>query len=164
MVTERTYTIEIDKNIALNAKKRFEKNNPNLDICCIVGDSVSELTNILKNIPNEEKKVIAYLDSHWFDKVPTSGEIEALYSWGDNWIAVIDDFKVDKDPGYGFDIYGGVEISISTVPNLPGLQVWVPIESSTRETGAKRGTGYVFTKKTIDLMTPKVLQNLNRVR
>ena len=164
MVTEQTYTIEINKKRALSARRRFEENYSDLMINCFIGDSILELTRILKDIPTKDKRLIAYLDSHGYGILPTTDELQALNNWGQDWIAIIDDFKVNTDPGYGFDIYNGVEVGLSIVPELPGLQVWVTKENSILETGAKRGTGYVFTDKSASRMDQNVMLNLQRVR
>ena len=108
--------------------------------------------------------MIAYLDSHGHGILPTAAELHALNNWGQDWIAIIDDFKVDADPGYGFDVYNDVEVGMNIVPEIPGLQVWVTKENSILETGAKRGTGYVFTEKSASQMGPSIMLNLQRVR
>lgn len=164
LVTERTFTIEISQEYAKAAKKRFEKNYSDFEIECIVGDSEIEVIKILSAIPNQNKNVIAYLDAHWTGKVPTTAEIEALYNWGENWIAIVDDFKVDSDLGYGFDVHDGFEVNISTIPKLHGLQIWIPSEMSKLETGARRGTAYIFTEKSISQITQSTLTNLQRIR
>jgi len=164
LVKEFTYTVEINEKYARIAKKRFEQNYSDLKIECILGDSKVEVRKILNTIPSQNLNVIAYLDAHWIGKVPTSTEIEELYNWGSNWVAIVDDFKVDSDLGYGFDVHDGVEVDSSTVPNLPGLQIWVPSEMSKLETGAKRGTAYIFTETSIDQMTQGTLANLQRIR
>jgi len=164
LVKESTYTVEINEKYAKVAKKRFEQNYSDLKIECIIGDSKKEVRKILNTIHSQNLNVIAYLDAHWIGKVPTSTEIEELYNWGSNWIAIVDDFKVDFDLGYGFDVHDGVEVDSSTVPNLPGLQIWVPGEISKLETGAKRGTAYIFTETSINQMTQGTLANLQRIR
>ena len=164
LVTDQTFTIEINEKYAKAAKKRFALNYSDFKIDCITGDSEIEVIKILSAIPNHNKNVIAYLDAHWTGKVPTTTEIEALYNWGDNWIAIVDDFKVDSDLKYGFDVHDGFEVDLSTVPKLPGLQVWVPSEISKSETGARRGTAYIFTEKSISQITQRTLTNLQRIR
>jgi len=164
LVTERTFTIEINQKYASAAKRRFDLNFSDFKIDCVTGDSEIEITKILSTVPNHNKNVIAYLDAHWTGKVPTTTEIEALYNWGNNWIAIVDDFKVDSDLGYGFDVHDGFEVNLSTIPKLPGLQVWVPRESSKLETGARRGTAYIFTEKSISQITQSTLANLQRIR
>jgi cephalosporin hydroxylase len=159
----KTFTFEINSKSASQAKKRFVNNYPCLDIDLITGNSAVELPKILQNL-HRNKKIFVYLDSHWVHEVPTAQEINILNAWGKNWIAVIDDFKIDHDPGYGFDAYDQVEVGPEVVPRINGLEVWVPKEKSKFETGARRGTGYIFTELSIKSMNHEILQNLIKIR
>jgi hypothetical protein len=57
---------------------------------------------------------------------------------------MIDDFKVPKDAGYGFDSYGKKQIlsmeNFGSVFSRNGLTPFFPALSSKEETGAKRGS------------------------
>jgi hypothetical protein len=159
----KTFSFEIDTKSASQAKNRFVNNYPGLNIDLIHGDSAVELPKILKTL-SQDKKIFVYLDSHWVHDVPTAQEITILSAWGKNWIAVIDDFKIDHDPGYGFDAYDQVEVGPEVVPRINGLEVWVPKEKSKFETGARRGTGYIFTELSVKHMNHDILQNLVKIR
>lgn len=159
-----TYTIEIEEQYAARASKRFELNHAPLAIELVLGDSAERIREVLSRIPSLEARVLAYLDAHWLDQIPTSAELEALDSWGGCWLAIIDDFKVDGDAGYGFDLYGDVVIGPTIVPEISGTQVWVPAEPASRETGARRGTGYVLSAKAFPLIPQHALEGLRRVR
>jgi hypothetical protein len=159
----KTYTIEIESRYAEKARNRFLRNHQKLEIELRVGDSASEIRTILRDIPSNEL-VIAYLDAHWLDMIPTRQEIESLQHWAGDWIAIIDDFEVPHDNGYKFDIYGQVVIGPAIIPTDAMLEVWVPSESSTFETGVKSGTGYVFSNRVTREKIPEhVLRNLIRV-
>jgi hypothetical protein len=67
-----------------------------------------------------------------------------LVAWGGEWIAIIDDFQVPQDSGYFFDQYGEVIIGKSQVPKFPTIRTFSPSVNSSQETGARRGTGYIF--------------------
>ena len=161
--TTKTYTFEINQKSAMQAKKRFTANYQHLNIECINASSLEELPKLLSTIKSEIK-IFAYLDSHWLHEVPTSQEIKILNQWGANWIAVIDDFKVDHDLSYGFDQYENTVVGQDVVPQINGLQIWVPKEKSEYETGARRGTGYIFTETSVKLMTSELMQNLVKIR
>ena len=148
MVTGLMYTIEIDLKTATLASERFVKNHPLSSIELRIGDSVSEIVNILREINPKSQRVIAYLDAHWYEAVPTTQELEALIAWGGSWVAIIDDFKVDSDPLYKFDAYGDVVIGPSILPSDPKISLFVPNQSALIETGRRKGTGYVC--RTID--------------
>ena len=159
----KTYTFEISPESASQAKNRFVNNYPYLNIQLVTGDSAIELPKILSTL-SPDVKIFVYLDSHWLYEVPTAQEINFLNEWGGNWIAVIDDFKIDHDPGYGFDAYNGEIVGPDVVPHLNGLEIWIPKEKSEYETGARRGTGYIFTKLSIKFMNQEIMQNLTRIR
>ena len=116
-LARKTWTIEINEAFLQKAKNRFKYSCANLNIEAITGNSVLELPKILKSFSSNEK-VLVYLDAHWLHNVPTGNEISILNEWGDLWVAVIDDFKVDHDPGYGYDSYGNLEVSLNIIPNI----------------------------------------------
>ncbi len=159
MVTGDMYTIEIDDKTALLAKERFENNHRNSKIVLVVGDSVERISQILIGTNPKEEKILAYLDAHWYTAIPTTAEIEALIKWGGSWVAVIDDFKVPGDEGYKFDVYGHVEISQEILPIHKDLCLYVPSIPSEKETGRRKGTGYVCRKS-----DEKILSSIESLR
>lgn len=163
MTQGATFTIEIEPKYQEVALERFNRNHPGLEINSIVGDSALEMRKILATIP-VSSKVIAYLDAHWLAAIPTRSELEALIEWGGNWIAIIDDFKVESDDGYKFDLYEGVIIGEEIVPqSFPPLEIWVPTAPSSHETGARSGTGYIFSGLATESVPQWALQNLRKL-
>jgi hypothetical protein len=154
LVSDKTYSIEIDEKTAKKASKRFKHNHPKQNIELIIGDSATEIKRVLKFIDPKKSKVIAYLDAHWYDAIPTSDEINALNDWGGAWIAVIDDFEVKSDNGYGFDQYEQITIGQNIVPRIKGSSLYIPAGKSEKETGRRKGTGYLFSKKANALVQP----------
>jgi hypothetical protein len=148
LVSGRTYTIEIDPINFGKAQERLNKNYPMFDITCILGDSVQEIAKLLRNLDPKAERVLAYLDAHWLDAIPTKKELELLVQWGGEWIAIVDDFQVPHDAGYEFDAYGDVIIGETLVPKNCELEILVPSVSAQLETGARRGTGYVLKTQT----------------
>lgn len=144
LVSGRTFTIEIDSTNFEKAQERLEKNYSMFDITCILGDSAKEIEKVLQTLDPQTERVLAYLDAHWLDAIPTKKELELLVEWGGEWIAIVDDFQVPHDAGYEFDSYGDVIIGQSEVPKNSNLDIYVPSGSSQLETGARRGTGYVL--------------------
>jgi len=159
-----TYTIEIEEQYAARARQRFELNHAPLAIELVLGDSAQRIRDVLTRIPAHDSRVLAYLDAHWLDQIPTTEELEALDAWGGCWLAIIDDFKVEGDSGYGFDLHGDVVIGPTIVPEISGVQIWIPAEPASRETGARRGTGYVLSAKAAPLIPEHALDGLRRVR
>ena len=110
-----------------------------------IGDSRTFLTELVNEV---ESPVFIYLDAHWYENVPTQQEIESFVNWGGEWMAIIDDFEIPSDRGYKYDKYEKVTVGLDLIPKGKNLEVWVSGLDSDYETGAKRGTGYVFTKQT----------------
>ncbi len=162
MVEKTMFTIEIDKPTFELVTERFVKNGHQKNIKLVFGDSVIEIQKILNELNPKEDRVLAYLDAHWYDAIPTKEEIESLINWGGSWIAVIDDFKVDSDPGYRFDSYGSIEIGKDVLPPNKDLRLFVPKASSKYETGRRKGTGYVCMKN--DVMILESISDLTEHR
>jgi hypothetical protein len=141
MVSGNTYTIEFVAKYAKKARMRFESEFQNLRITLIEGNSVKEIQRLLRTIP-PTSTILAYLDAHWEKELPTAQELNELLQWGDNWVAVIDDFKIPGDDSYGFDQYGDLVVDQSLIPQ--GVRLMVPNQSAKSESGARKGTGYVF--------------------
>jgi hypothetical protein len=86
--------------------------------------------------------VFFYLDAHWNGHLPLSEEVDLAFA---NWpqaVAMIDDFAVPDDPGYGFDDYGpGKALTLDYLgPRAaPPTAIWFPACVSSAETGARRG-------------------------
>jgi hypothetical protein len=83
-----------------------------------------------------------YLDSHWEHHLPLREELELIFNHYTHAVVLIDDFKVEDDPGYGFDHYApDMELTLGYIQksNLPELSCFYPTTRSDEETGAKRG-------------------------
>lgn len=98
------------------------------------------MKGILDKLDPDTEGVLAYLDAHWVKEIPARNELTALASWGGNWVAIIDDFKVPGDPSYGFDQYGEIAVDLTLIPDSLGIQIFVPKISAETETGANKGT------------------------
>ncbi len=105
---------------------------------------------MLKALVVEGKHAVTtffYLDAHWGEDLPLAEELETIAGNWKRFVAVIDDFRVPDDQGYGYDDYGpgkviGVEL-LRPVIKKHDLQLWIPNTPSALETGAKRGTAYI---------------------
>lgn len=142
LAPEGVKTIEINQSYLSVAQERFKMNHKSSPIQTYFGDSAKEISVILNSLP-KDKKVLAYLDAHWLDAIPTRAEVEALENWGGQWVAIVDDFKIPHDTGFGFDSYGEVTIGAEIFVGISNLVVCGPARNSSKETGARRGTGYV---------------------
>lgn len=133
------------------------------DINCIFGDSVTQLNKLLQKLDPSSEKIFAYLDAHWLFALPLMRELEILTKWGGEWIAVVDDFMVPLDAGYGFDEYGSEVIGKTQVPVNLDLNVFVPKGPSRLESGARRGTGYILSNELCTKLDTNAFSELRKI-
>ena len=140
------YSIEKNVEYFESTKILLQEKGLGQIVKLILGDSAVEVRKILDERQKDENRVIAYLDAHWENELPLREELMALMDSHAEFVAVIDDFKVPGDSGYGFDLFQGEPINEQIRVELRNLEVWVPSTPAYAETGARRGTGYVFNK------------------
>jgi len=133
-----TYTVEVSRKYRVAARSGLA----DLDnVTLFWGDSAEAIQVLGDRRPFE--RPLAYLDAHWETRVPLNEEIGTLFSVWPDAIAVVDDFQVPDQPGYGYDIYAGVPLSLSELSLPEGTTVAFPTIPATEETGARRGTLYL---------------------
>jgi cephalosporin hydroxylase len=151
---DKIYTIESQEKYFLISQQRFRELNL-LNVEGILGTSDTSIVEILKGLPSNSNEILlAYLDAHWYEDIPTKLELEQLNHWGGPFIAMIDDFRVEDDPGYGFDKYDKITISKTLIPNLKNLFLYYPNIKSIDEAGARRGLGLVLNEKAKNIINP----------
>jgi len=144
MAREKTFSIEINEQFIQIARKRLRDEITNGVIEFVHGDSSDELPKILDGLNPLNTRVFAYLDAHWLDYFPLHKEISSLLNWGGLFVAIVDDFRIPDDSGYGYDSYPTSDIDISHIPKFGSFTVWVPLDDSILESGARRGTAYLI--------------------
>jgi hypothetical protein len=84
-----------------------------------------------------------YLDAHWNDDLPLAEEINLVFSRCLQAVAMIDDFQVPSDAGYGYDDYGPGRALTSDYIRAAiwahQLQAYYPSTPSGAESGKRRG-------------------------
>lgn len=140
----KVHSIEINPRFYRAAKKRFSSNYGDFNIQIYQGSSDVVLRQILTDLNPNEAVLFLYIDAHWGTNLPLFSEIEALNSWGGKFIAVIDDFQIPSDSGYGFDHYGDQVIGKTLIPTTSKTRVYRLTAPSFLETGSRRGTGIVI--------------------
>ena len=153
LVSEKTYSIEVNAEFAAVAKARLESDIHSGRIEIVDGDSAVEMPRILGGLDSKSHTVFAYLDAHWLEHIPLRDEVQALLEWGGDFVAVVDDFYIPSDLGYGYDQYRNHRVDISHIPNSDKISVWVPEDDSSTESGAHRGTAYIVSSRFKDLVT-----------
>jgi hypothetical protein len=120
--------------------------HPRVQLIC--GDSRRTLAALAVDDSLTNQPTLFYLDAHWGEDLPLSGELELIRRSWKSWVAVIDDFCVPGDPGYGYDDYGpGKTLELGYLDSLaiPDLRVFWPRYTSAEETGLRRGCAVVTT-------------------
>jgi hypothetical protein len=135
------YTVEISPRFqGFNwlALRRFK------NVLRFGGDSRAFLRTLTSTKPEADKAVLFYLDAHWNADCPLVEELEIIFGHWRRALVLVDDFRVDDDPGYGFDDYGSGNALTLDCIGKPlsqfGLHVFFPSAPSSAETGSKRGS------------------------
>jgi hypothetical protein len=137
-----TYTIEADRRIYGFSRARLRRKR-NVTLC--QGDSRGELRTLFDGPLRlaSDEVIFAYLDAHWNAELPLAEELEIIFSRCPAAIAMIDDFEVPFDPGYGYDDYGPEKAPtasyIAPVVSRYQLQTFYPSTPSAAESGLRRG-------------------------
>lgn len=132
------FTVEINERYALYAQHRLR---PFQNVKLIQGDSRLVLRRLLTT-ELVEPPTLCYLDAHWRSELPLWDEVRIIRDVLTCAVIVVDDFRVDDDPGYMFDSYGDASLSSSDMPSdvRLGLQAYWPTLSSQDESGSRRGS------------------------
>jgi hypothetical protein len=132
-------TIEINPRYHAYSRQRLA-NAPN--VYPFLGDSPAVLELLAADAAWTAGPTFFYLDAHWLDNLPLVDELRIIRRAWPNFVALIDDFKVDGDEGYGYDDYGpgkSLERSLIEIPELAGLHIFWPAAPASRETGMRQG-------------------------
>ena len=121
--------------------RRMLRNLPNVHLHC--RDARAFLDDLSRELPRNAGPLFFYLDAHWYEDLPLAEEVSLIASRWTDFVALIDDFQVPGDPGYGFDRYGERVLNLDLlVPALRtcGIQAFFPAMPSAQESGRKRGS------------------------
>jgi hypothetical protein len=136
-------TIEINERYHAYSRQRLAGQ---ANVYPFLGDSPAVLRLLAADAAWTGTPTFFYLDAHWLDNLPLVDELRILKESWPSFVAVIDDFKVDDDPGYGYDDYGpgkSLELSLIDLPDLAGLRLFWPAARSSQESGMRQGYAVV---------------------
>lgn len=140
-VTVPIISIEVDDFSFGYAKCRFLFHKR---VNLYYGDSRIVLKKLFDSRALTNLETFFYLDAHWGNVLPLREEIDLIFEYNQNAIAMVDDFQVPDDPGYEFDDYGEGNVLnldyLCDVITRFDLSVFFPVCRSEQETGAKRGS------------------------
>jgi len=107
------------------------------------GDSRAGIAALASSGALPPGPVFFYLDAHWKGDLPLGEEVDLAFAHWPQAVAMIDDFAVPDDPGYGFDDYGpgkALTLAYLGARAAPPTAIWFPACVSSAETGAQRGS------------------------
>jgi hypothetical protein len=136
------YSVEADARNFGFAGMRLRKYR-NLELA--LGDSREFLASFVehRSAKYSGRPLLFYLDAHWGEDLPLSGEISKIFSSLSQAIVMIDDFQVPDDAGYGYDDYGttGALTRDYIAPLVRQYQLteFYPSAPSATESGLRRG-------------------------
>jgi hypothetical protein len=151
-------TCELNKRFHALAKMRL-LGIPNINF------ALSDSRTFLRRFNNDIKRPFIYLDAHWYDDHPLKEELQIICNRWDDFVVMIDDFKVPGDEGYSYEDYGRNLLSEDHISDLVPrywLDLFFPSLPSEKETGAKRGC--VVLTKHRNANTIRRLQSLKCAR
>ncbi len=106
-------------------------------------DSRAFLKKMRESLPKNEVPFF-YLDAHWNSDLPLQGELETIAQNWERFVALIDDFVVPGQPGFGFDTYesGPLTLERFRIPACADGRppaIFFPGYPPEQEVGARRG-------------------------
>lgn len=119
----------------------------------IHGDSATVLRSLSQDPVWGKSPAFFYLDAHWMDALPLSGELHTIASNWSDFVVLIDDFEVPGDQGYGYDDYGSsgrLDLGLLAASALPNVVIYWPSSASRHESGARRGWVVVASPGSVD--------------
>jgi len=128
----KVVSYEVSKFFFLIARNRLFKYS-NCDL--ILKDSTE---GILDNT-NFSEKTLFYLDAHGYDfNLPLESELDHIKNF-DNFVILIDDFKVENNNEWKFDSYDGFELSLDNLNiDFDNLNIYFPNYDSSLD-GRQKG-------------------------
>jgi len=114
------------------------------------GDSRAALTRWLRSGALGTRPMI-YLDAHWYEDMPLLAEIRGCVAQG-SCIVIVDDCRVDRYPGYGFDSIEMADgskfvVALEDLAAVLGdgvIHAFQPATAVESETGFRRGAAVLL--------------------
>jgi hypothetical protein len=131
------FTVEVKRLFWLLGRLRLGWNR---DVTVLKSDSRAALQQLAAQ--EAFVRPFIYLDAHWRHDLPLNDELRLTFGAWDDAVVIVDDFRVDDDPGYAFDIYDGKALALAEIDVPEKVMLAAPAQSASEETGARRGTLY----------------------
>jgi hypothetical protein len=145
-------TIEAHPRYFRYSARRFE-NRPLIDVRH--ADSASELRRLARMPDIVQRRTFFYLDAHWQGDLPLRTELDIIGAHWPDAFAIVDDFEVAGDGGYGFDAYpSGERLDLGYLRGLTHWTAFAPTAPSSSESGARRGCIVLATRRAAATLEP----------
>ena len=131
------WTVEIMPRSFELCRWRF-RDDPNVHV--YLGDSRPFLRLVSAEL--SRRRCLFYLDAHWYTDLPLADELRIIANCWEEWVVVIDDFRVEGDPKYYFDDYGpGRTLEFDYLPSedIAPYEAFYPAASGLEESYPWRG-------------------------
>ena len=135
------HTTEANPKFYAFSKQRFKRFPGKIHLN--YSDSRPFLKNTIKALNAGDKPLFFYLDAHWEEDLPLREEVDIIFELHPKSVILIDDFKVDDDPVYGYDDYGNgktLHLPYFDPINHHPFRAFFPALPGEEESGAKRGS------------------------
>ena len=155
------YSCDLNRRYFEYAKRRLA-GWPNVEVQ--LTDSRRLLQQLFELPLQRDRVVFLYLDAHWNKDLPLLGEVSLILNSPISAVAMIDDFEVPFDQGYGYDTYGqGKKLCLQMLSGFRDQleYVYFPALPAMKESGPRRGC-LVFTTSTVLDQQLQTLPSLKR--
>ncbi len=135
------YTSEINPRFHRIAKQRLNEVANIHNIHMQLSDSRAFLRH-LATTSLTSQCLFFYLDSHWYNDLPLHDEITLIANHWQQFVIMVDDFKVPHDAEYEYDRYGKTSLALDYIQDLlvsHQLVPFFPIVPASEESGSRRG-------------------------
>jgi hypothetical protein len=132
----RVLTVELHPLFFAFSRRRF-RNRTNF---AIFNTSSVDFLRTLNHHDVLRDPCFLCLDAHWYDHLPLREELDIIKEKFCRYLVVVDDFKVETDQGYAFDVYGRDALCLDYISDqIGGHSVFFPRAPASAETGLRRG-------------------------
>ena len=132
-------TIEVNRGYFEYSRRRLRDKSA---VYQFLGHSPAVLAQLAADAAWTAGPTFFYLDAHWHDDLPLVDELRQIKPAWRDFVALVDDFRVDDDPGYAYDDYGpgkSLQLGLLAHPFLADLRVYWPAAPATSESGLRQG-------------------------
>jgi len=140
LTTSRIATVEISQTYYDYSKRRLAGR---ANVHQFTGQSPDVLAKLAADPEWTVTPAFFYLDAHWHEYLPLVDELNVIVKAWPEFVAMVDDFKVDGDAGYVYDDYGpgkSLELSLLERPEFANLHVFWPAAPATAEKRIRQGS------------------------